>query len=99
MTVPEDRKVDQQKRLIGFSVCESHHDQSEVGIDARPKIAVALEAGGTLPGAKAVIDEGRADAPNRLGVLGGRAGRRVEAGEGGGAGGGGSAARRVGEDE
>src|SRR5262249_61549368 len=78
MTVPEDRKVDQQKRLIGFSVCESHHDQSEVGIDARPKIAVALEAGASLAGADAVIDEARADARNRLGLSGARAGRRVE---------------------
>jgi len=49
MHVREDRKADQQKRLIGFSVCESHHDQSEVGIDARPKIAAALEAGGLSP--------------------------------------------------
>ena len=78
MHVREDRKADQQKRLIGFSVCESHHDQSEVGIDARPKIAVALEAGATLAGANAVIDEARADARNRLGLSGARAGRRVE---------------------
>src|SRR5262249_60685990 len=98
MTVPEDRKVDQQKRLIGFSVCESHHDQSEVGIDARPKIAVALEAGATLAGANAVIDEAGADARNRLGLSGARGGRPGGGVGGGAAGGGGHAPAGIDEE-